>query len=55
MEHQQIDKRKTNFLLRHPEMAKNYICRYYPFSFAELRQYQNDVDWYYIRLNHYNK
>jgi hypothetical protein len=51
MEHQQIDKRKTNFLLRHPEMAKNYICRYYPFSFDELRQYQNDVDWYQISLN----
>ncbi len=47
------DKRKTDFLLRHPEMATNYICRNYPFNFEELKQYQYDVDWYHISLNHH--
>lgn len=32
------DKRKTDFLLRHPEMATNYICRNYPYNFAEMQE-----------------
>ncbi|NVN95503.1 MAG: hypothetical protein HXX18_09500 [Bacteroidetes bacterium] len=48
-----LDKRKTDFLLRHPELAVNHICRYYPFSFEELKEYDNELLWWKIDLNHY--
>ena len=52
MKYQQLDKQKTSFLIRHPDLAKNYICRHYPFSFEELKLYDNHLEWFEVGMNH---
>ena len=47
-----ISKEKLDFLLRHPDIAINYISRHYPFSFSELQKYESFNCWYNISLNH---
>ena len=46
-----LDKRKANYLIRHPVIARTYICRHYPFSFEELKLYKNILIWKKISLN----
>ncbi|MEI6695590.1 MAG: hypothetical protein WCO13_05950 [Bacteroidota bacterium] len=47
-----LDNRKTDFLIRHPELAINHICRYYPFDFNDLKKYDDVLLWNMIEKNH---